>query len=186
MPDIAYPKWFNSNVLHKPPYARHPSDQKMITSLKKKLFWPNLKEDLVDYLSRCLECQQLKAEHQHPSGLLQPLPIPKWKWEQISLDFIIGFPLTQKQHDSIMVVVDKLSKLSKDAHFIPVKSSYKAVNVAKIFLKEIFQLHEVPKMVISDRDFKFTSNFWNSLFAGFETKINFSTSYHPETNGKIE
>ena len=76
----------------------------------------------------------MKAEHQHPTNLLQPLPIPEWKWELISLDFIIGFPLTHKQHDSIMVVVDKLSK---SAHFIPAKSTYKAVNVAEIFLEEV-------------------------------------------------
>ena len=85
-----------------------------------------------------------------------------------SLDFITGFPLTQKQHDSIMVVVDKLSKY---AHFILMKSTYKAVNDAEIFLKEMFQLHGVLKMVISDRDVKFTSNFWKSLFAGLGIKI---------------
>ena len=79
MPNVAYLNMFLLNEMHKPPYARHLGYQKMITSLKKKLFWPNLKEDLVDYLSRCLECQQLKAEHQHPSGLLQPLPILEWK-----------------------------------------------------------------------------------------------------------
>ena len=99
----------------------------------------------------------MKSKHQYLAGLVQPLPIPEWKWEVISLDFIIGFPLTQKQHDSIMVVVDKLSK---SAHFIPMKSTYKAVNVADIFLKEIFWLHGVLKMVIADRDVKFTSNFW--------------------------
>ena len=85
------------------------------------------------------------------TGLLQPFPITEWKWEVISLDFIIWFPLTYKQHDSIMVVV---YKLSKSTHFIPVKSTYKAVNAAEIFMKE------VPKMVISDQDFNFTSNFW--------------------------
>ena len=127
--------------------------------------------------------QQVKAKHQHPAGLLQPFPIPEWKWEVISLDFIIGLPLTQKQHDSIMVVVDKLRK---SAHFIPMKSTYKAVNIAEIFLKEIFQLHGLPKMVISNRDIKFTLNFWKSLFAGLETKINFRTIYHPETNEQIE
>ena len=107
----------------------------MIKALRKQFFWPKLKADLVDYLSKCLECQQVKARHQHPVGLLQPFPIPGWKWELISLDFIKGLPLTQKQHDSIMVVVDKLSK---SAHFIPVKSTYKDVNVAEIFLKEIW------------------------------------------------
>ena len=110
----------------------------------------------------------MKVENQHPTRLLQPLPIPKWKWEVISLDLITSFSLTQKQHDSIMVVVYKLSEY---AHFIPVKLTYKVFNVAEIFLKEIFRLHGVPKMVISGRDVKFTSNFWKSLFAGLETKI---------------
>ena len=82
-----------------------------------------------------------------------------------------------------MVLVDKLSNY---AHFILMKSTYKVVNVSEIFLKEIFQLHGVPKMVISDLDVKFTSNFWKSLFAGLETKINFNTRYHLETDGKIE
>ena len=114
----------------------------------------------------------MKVEHQHPPGLLQPLPIPEWKWEVIYLDFTTSFPLTQKQHDSIMVVVDKLSKY---VHFIHVKSSYKAVNVAEIFWKEIFQLHGVPKMVISNWDVKFTSSFWKSLFVGLETKRSFTS-----------
>ena len=149
--------------MHKPPYVSHHGYQKMITCLRKQFYWPSLKTDLVDYLSKCLECQHVKAEHQHPTGLLQPLPIPEWKWEVISLDFITGFPLTQKQHDSIMVVVDKLSK---STHFIPVKSSYKVVNVVEIFLKEIFWLHGVAKTVISDQDVKFASNFWKSFFAG--------------------
>ena len=97
--------------------------------------------------------------------------------------FITGFPLTHKQRDPIMVVVDKLSKY---AHFIPVNSTYKAVNIAEIFLKEMFLFHGLQKMVISDQDVKFMSNFWKSLFAGLETKINFSTSYHPETNGQTK
>ena len=125
----------------------------------------------------------MKVEHQHPVGLLQPLPILEWKWDVISLDFITGFPLTKKKHDSIMVVINMLSNY---AHFIPVKSTDKAVNVADIFLKEIFRLHGVPKMVIYDRYVKFTSNFWKSLFALLETKISFSTSCHPKTNGQTK
>ena len=107
----------------------------MITSLRKQLFWPGLKSKLVDYLSKCLECQQVKSEHQHPTSLLQPLPIPEWKWEVISLDFIRGLPRTQRQQDSIMVVVDKLRKYM---HFIPVKSTFEVANIEEIFLKEIF------------------------------------------------
>ena len=121
--------------MHKLPYAGHPGYQKMITALRKQFSWPILKAYLVDYLSKCLECQQVKVEHQHPTCLLQPFPIPEWKWEVVSFDFIIGLYSTQKQHHSIMVVIEQLKN---STHFIHVKSSYKVVNVTKIFLKEIF------------------------------------------------
>ena len=103
--------------------------------LRKEYFWPNMKTEVVEYIARCLECQQVKTEHQHPARLLHPLPIPSWKWEIISLDFITGLPRNQNQNDSIMVVVDKLSNA---AHFIPIKTTYKAANIVDIFLKHIF------------------------------------------------
>jgi hypothetical protein len=114
---------------------------------------------------------------------LQPLPVPEWKWETISHDFITGFTGTQKHNDSIMVVIDKLSKY---AHFIPINSNFKAINITEIIMKEIFRLHGIPKMVISDRDVKFTSTFWKELFAGLKTNLNFRTSYHPQTDGQTE
>ena len=97
----------------------------------------------------------------------------EWKWETISLDFITGLPRTQKQNDSIMVVIDKLRK---SAYFILVKYNFKFIKIVQIFMKEIFRLHGIPKMVISDRDIKFTSTFWKELFAGLNTNLNFSTS----------
>jgi hypothetical protein len=96
------------------------------------------------------------------------------------MDFIIGLPRTSKQHDSIMVVVDKLTKA---AHFIPLKTTHKATYVADIFLKEVACLHIIPKTILSDRDPKFTLNFWKGLFKGFRTNLNFSTTYHPESDG---
>jgi hypothetical protein len=98
--------------LHKKPYSGHPGYHKLITMLRKEFYWPNMKGETAEYLARCLECQQVKVEHQHPARLLQPLPIPEWKWEVISMDFITGLPRSSKQNDSIMVVVDKLSKAS--------------------------------------------------------------------------
>ena len=151
--------------------------------MKKSYYWPGMKKQVVEYLARCLECQQIKAEHQHPAGLLQPLPIPEWKWETISMDFITGLPRTKKGNDLIMVVVDKLSKA---AHFIPVQSTYKAVQIAHLFMQNVFHLHGLPKVIISDRDVKFTSTFWRTLFAELGTQLNFITTYHRQTDGQTE
>jgi hypothetical protein len=112
--------------------------------------------------------------------LLHPLPIPEWKWEVVTMDFIRGFPRTCKLHDSIMVVVDKLTK---SVCFIPLKTTHKEADVVDIFMKEVARLHGIPKTIVSDRDSKFTSNFWKGLFKGFATNLNFSTTYHPESDG---
>jgi hypothetical protein len=133
--------------LQKIPYTGHPGYYKMITTTRKLFDWPELKKDIDDYLAKCLEFQQVKAEHRHPIGFLHPLPIPKWKWETISMDFIKGLPKSTKQNDTIMVVVEKLSK---DAHIIPVKSTCKAIDISNIFMKKIFKLHGMPKEIISD------------------------------------
>jgi hypothetical protein len=130
-----------------------------------------------------LECQKVKAEHRHPTGLLQPLPISEWKWEVVTMDFITKLLKTNKQHDYIMVVVDNLTKAS---HFIPVKINHKAANIAYVHMKEIARLHGIPKTIVFDRDPKFTSKFWKGLFNGFGTNLNFSTTYHPELDGQTE
>jgi hypothetical protein len=98
--------------MHNVPYARHPGYQKTIATVKRQYYWPGMKKVVVDFISRCLECQKVKAEHRHPAGLLQPLPIPEWKWEVLTMDFITKLPRINKQHDSIMVVVDKLTKVA--------------------------------------------------------------------------
>jgi hypothetical protein len=112
--------------------------------------------------------------------LLQPLPILEWKWEVVTMDFITKLPRTSKHHDSIMVVVDKFTKA---AHFIPLKTTHKETNVVDIYMREVVQLHGIPKTIVSDRDPKFTSKFWKGLFKGFRTNLKFSTTYHPESNG---
>jgi hypothetical protein len=114
-----------------------------------------MKKDVDDYIARCMECQKVKAEHRHPTGLLQPFPIPEKKWEVITMDFITGLPRTNKKHDSIMVVVDKLTKV---AHFTLVKIMHTMDNIAEIFMKEIARLHGISRTIVSDRDTNFTSN----------------------------
>jgi hypothetical protein len=107
-----------------------------------------MKENIVSYVARCMKCQQVKVEHRHPAGLLHPHAIPESKWEVISMDFIVGFPLTARRHDSIFVVVDTLTK---SAQFIPICTTYQAPYIAIVFVNEIIRLHGVPKRIISDR-----------------------------------
>jgi hypothetical protein len=169
--------------MHNVPYAGHPGYQKTIAAVKSQYYWPGMKKQVVDFISICLECKKVKAEHRHPACFLQPLPIPKWKWEVVTMDFITKLPRTNKQHDSIMVVVDKLTKA---AHFIPVKFTHKATNISDVDMKEIARLHGIPKTIVSHRDPKFTSKFWKGLFNGFGTNLNFSTTYHLESDGQTE
>jgi hypothetical protein len=169
--------------MHDVPYAGHPSYQKMIKAVRSQFFWSRMKNDVSDYITRCMECQKVKDEHRHPLGLIQPLPIPGNKWEVITMDFIIGLPRTNKKNDSIMVLVDKSTKT---AHFVPVKTTHTMANIAKIYMREIARLHGIPRAIVSDRDTKFTSNLWRGLFKGFGTNINFSTTSHPQIYGQTE
>ena len=169
--------------MHDVPYVGHPSYQKTIIALRSQFFWLLMNKDVADYIARCMECQKVKAKYRHPVGLLHPLPIPEKKWEVITVDFITGLPRMNKKHDSIMVVVEKLTKAT---HFVPVKTMHIMANIAKIFMKEIARLHGIPRTIISDRDTKFTSNLWRGLFKGFGRNLNFSTTYHPRTDGKTE
>jgi hypothetical protein len=156
IPNVQELKLVILKEMHNVTYVGHPGYQKTVAIVKSHYFWSGMKRDITEYITECMQCQKVKAEHTHPAGLLQPLPIPEWKWEVVTMDFITGLPRTRKQHDLIMVVVDKLTKA---AHFIPLKTTHKATNVVDIFLKEVARLHEIPKTIVSDRDVKFTSNF---------------------------
>jgi hypothetical protein len=118
--------------MHNVTYVGHLGYQKTIAVVKSQYYWPRMKKEVVDFLVKCLECQKVKVEHRHPVGLLQPLPIPQWKWKVVTMDFITKLPRTNKQHASIMVVVDKLTKA---AHFILVKLTHKATNIVDVYMK---------------------------------------------------
>jgi hypothetical protein len=131
----------------------------------------------------CDTCQRVKAEHQRPAGLLQPLKIPEWKWEEIRMDFIVGLPCTQAGYHSIWVIVDRLTKV---AHFILVKTTYSGAKLVELYMSRIACLHGVPKKIVSDRGSQFTSKFWEKLHESMDTKLNFSSAYHPQTDGQTE
>jgi putative transposase len=135
------------NKAHRSVYMVHPGVRKMREDLKPLFFEKGMKKDIVNYVASCLECQQVKDEHRHMEGLLQPHAIPESKLEVISMDFIVGFPLTVRRHHSIFVGVDTLTK---SAHFIHVCTMYQVLDIARFFISEILRLHGVPKRTISD------------------------------------
>ena len=127
-------------------------------------------------MKKCLVCQRVKAEHQIPSGLLQPIRILKWKWDRITMDFMVGLPLTGRKHDSVWVVVDRLTKL---AHFLPIRIDYSLDKLADLYIKEIVRLHGIPVSIILDRYPRFTSRFWGKLQEALGTQLNFNITFHP-------
>jgi hypothetical protein len=133
---------------HLSKFAMHPSSTKMYQDLKRNFWWTRMKREIAKYVSECDTCQRVKASHLRTSGTLQPLPIPYWKWEDISMDFIVGLPNTSQRYDSIWVIVDRLTKT---AHFLPVHTTYNTRKYAKIYLDQIMRLHGIPKTIISDR-----------------------------------
>ncbi|GJZ26779.1 putative reverse transcriptase domain-containing protein [Tanacetum coccineum] len=168
---------------HKSKYSIHPGLDKIYHDLRKLYWWPNMKVDIATYVSKCLTCAKVKAEHQKLSGLLQQPEIPVWKWERITMDFITKLPRTPSGYDSIWVIVDRLTK---SAHFIPMNEKYKMEKLTRLYLKEIVCRHGVPVSIISDRDPRFASRFWRSLQRSLGTNLDMSTAYHPETDGQSE
>ena len=164
-------------------YAMHPGSTKMYRILKEYYWWSGMKREVAEYVSKCFICQQVKAERQKPFGLLQPLPIPEWKWEHITMDFVFKLPPTARRHDGIWVVVDRLTK---SAHFIPIREKFSPQKLAELFMNHIVGLHGVPVSIISDRDPRFTSRFWKGLMKELGVKLNLSTAFHPQTDGQSE
>ena len=131
----------------------------MYDDLREIYWWKDMK-DTSEFVAKCPSCQQVKAEHQKPGGLLQEIQVPTWKWEDINMDFVVGLPRNQKQHDSIWVIVDRLTK---STHFILVKSTYSVEDYARIFIDEMLCHHEIPLSIIIDRAAQFTFRFGRSF-----------------------
>jgi hypothetical protein len=155
----------------------------MYQDIKAYFWWAGMKRDVAEYIALCDICQRVKAEHQRPAGLLQPLPIPEWKWEEIGMDFITGLPRTPSGYDSIWVIVDRLTK---SAHFVPVKTTFDGKKLAELYMTHVVCRFGCPKKIVSDRGTQFTSRFWKQLHEALGTDLNFSTAYHPQTDGQTE
>src|SRR3954470_11822245 len=168
---------------HNSPYSIHSGNTKMYLDMKERFWWHKLKKNIAKHIALCDVCSRVKAEHQKPAGLLQPLLIPEWKWDKLGMDFITGLPRTRSGYDSIWVVVDRLTKV---AHFIPVKITYTSAKLAKIYMNRIVCLHGVPKIIVSDRGTQFTSHFCKQLHESLGTRLEFSTAFHSQSDGQTE
>ena len=153
-----------------------------MNALSARFYWPKMRKQIMEFISRCETCLRAKSQVK-PHGLYMPLPQPEGPWIDLSMDFVLGLPRTVRAKDSIFVVVDRFSKM---AHFIPCAKTNDAHHIAKLFFKEVVRLHGIPKTIVSDRDAKFVSYFWKSLWHEIGTKLLFSTAYHPQTDGQTE
>ncbi|GKD79110.1 putative reverse transcriptase domain-containing protein [Tanacetum coccineum] len=164
-------------------YSIHPGSDKMYQDLKNLYWWPNMKAEIATYVGKCMTCAKVKAEYQKLSGLLVQPKIPQWKWENITMDFVTKLPKTASGQDTIWVIVDRLTK---SAHFLPIKEYDSMEKLTRQYLKEVVLRHGLPVLIISDRDGRFTSQLWQSLQQALGTQLDMSTAYHPQTDVQSE
>ena len=165
---------------YKSKFSIHPGATKMYRDLHPDYWWPCTKRDIAWFVERCLTCKKVKAEHQRHHDKMQPLEIPIWKWEDITMDFITKLPRTARIVDSIWVIVDRLTKI---AHFIPILESISAEKLAEVYVREVVACHGVSVSVVSDRDVRFSFIFWKRFHDEMGTRLHFSTTFHPQTDG---
>ncbi|GJV22573.1 putative reverse transcriptase domain-containing protein [Tanacetum coccineum] len=155
----------------------------MYQDMKKLYWWPNMKADIATYVSKCLTSAKVKAEHQRPLGLLVQLEIPKWKWDNITMDFITKLPKSSQGYDTIWVIVDQLTK---SAIFIPMRETDPMEKLARMYLKDVVTRHGIPVSISFDHGPRFALNFWRLLQKALGTNLDMSTVYHPQTDRQSE
>ena len=163
--------------------AGHLGFDKTYERVATRFFWPGLRQDVKDYVKSCPHCQRNKTPNTLPSGLMTPLPIPDYPWEVITMDLIVALPPTPNGNDAVVTFVDKLTKM---CHFVPAQTNITAPQLAQLFLHNVVRLHGLPLKIVSDRDARFTSTFWTTVFDSFGVSLQLSSSYHPETDGQSE
>ena len=154
-------------------FSVHPGGTKMYQDLRRQYYWSGMKRHVGDFVRRCLTCQQVKAEHQKPARLLQPLEVAEWKWEHVTMDFVTHLPRTPQRHDEVWVIVDRLTK---SAHFLAVRMTLTLERFCRLYIREIVRLHGVPVSIVSVTPQTFFLNdffSWNLIFRCFKVHHEF-------------
>ena len=183
IPDHANLRQQLMRELHNTPCAGHLGVSRTTSLISRDYWWPSLRSDVLSYVRSCGACQRNKGATQRPFGEAQPLHVPEYQWKEISMDFITHLPPTRSGFTSIFVVVDRLTKM---VHFLPTYDKSTAEETAALFRDRVFVLHGMPQVIVSDRDAKFTSAFWQELHKLLGVKLTMSTAYHPQTDGQTE
>ena len=161
----------------------HLGKDKTMEQVKRRFYWPGMDEVVRRYVTSCDACQRNKPSQQSPMGPMMPLPIPSRPWQQVSMDLITQLPRSRKGNDAIVVFVDKLTKM---VHYVATTTTVSAPQLATLFMREVVRLHGVPESILSDRDPRFTANFWRAFWSQLGTTLTMSTAYHPQTDGQTE
>ena len=165
--------------LHGGGLAGHFGITKTLLAVQAQYYWPHLRRNVRRLVGRCSTCTIGKLTRQNSSQYLL-LPVPESPWQEVSLDFVLGLPRTRRQLDTILVVVDRFSKM---AHFIACSRTTDAAHTTRLLFNEVVRLHGIPRSIVSDRDVRFTSNFWKTLWRMMGTTLQFSTTFHPQMDG---
>jgi hypothetical protein len=168
---------------HDAQFSGHQGVDRTLNTLARHYWWPGMRQDVRKYVSECASCQRNKPTNQAKAGLLQPLPIPGAPWRTITMDLITDLPETEQGYDSVVVFVDKLTKMT---HIAPCKKTISAEQFADLYLQNVVRLHGFQESIVSDRDPRWTGDFWRQVCKQFQTKLHFSTAFHPETDGQTE
>ena len=168
---------------HDVPYAGHLGYHKTLKNLQKTFYRHNLTLEVREFILSCPVCQQEKSQHRVPAGLLQPLKLPEQKWDDVSMDFIMGLPRSKSGNDGILTVVDRATKM---VHLAPIRQTITAAETARLYWDKVGKLHGIPRSIVSDRDPRFTSKFWQEFWKILGSKLRMSSAYHPQTDGQSE
>lgn len=183
VPDVGTLRSECVDAVHSNTHSGHYGVTRTAQRAKQVFYWENMIRDVAEFVRRCDSCQRVKASTLKPQGLLNPLPIPGRRWESVSMDLITDLPVTERGHDTIVVFVDRLSKM---VHLAPSTKTVTAEGLVELFEQHVFRLHGLPNDIVSDRDVRVQSEFWKLICDQFGIIHNQTSSHHPQSDGQTE